>query len=110
MATSMLRRDFILACGASALTASLPATLAGASPRFYSRALLVDPAGRPLKAGALPRNRKFIFHYPFSGTPRFPLNPGKPTQTSPQPENAPGQTFERPAGAVLRTAAKVQTA
>src|SRR6267378_4018641 len=98
MATSMLRRDFILACGASALTASLPATPADASPRFYSRALLVDPAGRPLRAGALPENRNFIFHYPFAGTPCFLLNLGKPTKPSAQLKTANEQAYEWPGG------------
>src|SRR3979490_2567372 len=98
MATSMLRRDFILACGASALTASLPATPADGSPRFYSRALLVDPAGRPLKAGTLPENRNFIFHYPFAGTPCFLLNLGKPTKPSAQLKTADEQTYEWPGG------------
>jgi len=70
----MRRRNFILACGASALAASLPAAPADASPRFYSRARLVDPTGRPLRARALPANRNFIFHYPFAATPCFLLN------------------------------------
>src|SRR5258706_9210359 len=94
MATSMLRRDFILACGPSTLTASLPATPAGASARFYSRALLVDPAGRPLEAGALPENRNFIFHYPFAGTPCFLLNLGKATKPSAQLKTADEQRSE----------------
>jgi len=34
----MYRRDFMFACAASALAASLPATPADASPRFYARA------------------------------------------------------------------------
>src|SRR6267154_79415 len=98
MATSMLRRDFILACGASALTAPLPATPADASPRLYSRALLVDPAGRPLEAGALPEKRNFIFHYPFAGTPCFLLNLGKPTRPFAQLKTADERTYEWPGG------------
>jgi Rieske Fe-S protein len=94
----MLRRRFILACGASALTASLPATPADASPRFYARARLVDPAGLPLKAGALPANRNFIFHYPFAGTPCFLLNLGKPTKASARLKTANEQTYEWPGG------------
>ena len=95
----MLRRDFILACGASALTAPLPATPADASPRFYSRALLVDPEGRPLRAGALTENRNFIFHYPFAGTPCFLLNLGKPTRPFAQLKTADERTYEWPGGA-----------
>src|SRR5260370_13128476 len=98
MATSMRRRDFVLACGASALTASLPATPADASPRFYARARLVDPGGRPLRARALAANRNFIFHYPFAGTPCFLLNLGKPTKPFAQLKTANEQTYEWPGG------------
>ena len=98
MTALMRRRGFILACGASALAASLPATPADASPRFYPRARLVDPSGRPLEARALPANRNFIFHYPFAGTPCFLLNLGKPTKVSAQLKTADEQTYEWPGG------------
>jgi len=88
----------MFACAASALAASLPATPADASPRFYARARLVDPAGRPLRASALPANRNFIFHYPFAGTPCFLLNLGKPTKPSAQLKTANEQTYEWPGG------------
>ena len=94
----MHRRNFMFACAASALAASLPATPADASPRFYARARLVDPAGRPLRASALPANRNFIFHYPFAGTPCFLLNLGKPTKPSAQLKTANEQTYEWPGG------------
>ena len=94
----MRRRNFILACGASALAASLPATPADASPRFYARARLVDLSGRPLEAHALPANRNFIFHYPFAGTPCFLLNLGKPTKPRAQLKTADEQTYEWPGG------------
>ena len=88
----------MLACGASALAASLPATPADASPRFYSRAQLVDPAGQPLRARALPANRNFIFHYPFAGTPCFLLNLGKPTKGSAQLKTADEKVYQWPGG------------
>jgi len=94
----MYRRDFMLACGASALAASLPATPADASPRFYARARLVDPAGEPLEAHSLPTNRNFIFHYPFVGTPCFLLNLGKPTKVSAQLKTANERTYQWPGG------------
>ncbi|HEY6241872.1 MAG TPA: (2Fe-2S)-binding protein [Burkholderiales bacterium] len=94
----MQRRDFMFACGASALTASLPAIPADASPRLYARARLVGPAGLPLKASALPANRNFIFHYPFAGTPCFLLNLGKPTRSSAQLKTADEQTYQWPGG------------
>ena len=90
----MQRRDFVFACAASALAAPLPATPADASPRFYARARLIDPSGRPLEARALPANRNFIFHYPFAGTPCFLLNLGKPTKVSAQLKTANEQTYE----------------
>ncbi len=94
----MHRRDFMSACGASALAAALPATSADASPRFYARARLVDPSGRPLKAGALPASRNFIFHYPFAGTPCFLLNLGRPTKPSAQLKTADEQSYLWPGG------------
>src|SRR5260221_10245053 len=95
----MHRRDFMFACGASALAASLPATPADASPRFYARARLVDPSGRPLEAHPLPAHRNFIFHYPFAGTPCFLLNLGRPTRPSAQLRTAEARPYEWPGGA-----------
>ena len=83
----------MFACAASALAASLPAP-ADASPRFYARARLIDPSGRPLAAHALPANRNFIFHYPFAGTPCFLLNLGKPTKVWAQLKTANERTYE----------------
>ncbi len=76
----MERRRFMMACAAGALAASRLATSADAMPRYYHRARLVDRAGKPIRAGDLPRERNFIFHYPYAGTPCFLLNLGKPTK------------------------------
>jgi arsenite oxidase small subunit len=92
------RRDFMLACAASALAASLPASAEDASPRLYSRVRLVDPAGRPLQARALPAGRNFIFHYPFAGTPCFLLNLGRPTKPRASLKTASAQSYEWPGG------------
>jgi len=88
----------MLACAASALAAPLAATAADASPRFYSRARLVDPAGRPLQARALAAGRNFIFHYPFAGTPCFLLNLGRPTKPAARLKTADAQSYEWPGG------------
>jgi len=88
----------MFACAASALATSLPATPADASPRFYARARLIDPSGRPLEAHALPANRNFIFHYPFAGTPCFLLNLGRPTKPFAQLKTADEHTYEWPGG------------
>jgi Rieske Fe-S protein len=94
----MQRRSFVFACAASALASSLPATAADASPRLYARARLVDPAGRPLRAGALAANKNFIFHYPFTGTPCFLLNLGGPTKPAARLKTADAQSYEWPGG------------
>jgi len=94
----MQRRNFVFACAASALAASLPATATDASPRLYARARLVDPAGRPLRARALAVNRNFIFHYPFAGTPCFLLNLGGPTKPATRLKTADAQSYEWPGG------------
>jgi Rieske Fe-S protein len=88
----------MLACAASALAGSLPAPAADASPHLYSRARLVDPSGRPLKARSLAPNRNFIFHYPFAGTPCFLLNLGKPTKGHASLKTADAQSYEWPGG------------
>ena len=94
----MQRRNFMLACAASALAGSLPAAATDARPRFYSRARLVDPDGRPLRGRALPANRNFIFNYPFAATPCFLLNLGKPTKASAHLRTADAHGYEWPGG------------
>src|SRR2546428_9033157 len=94
----MQRRDFMLGCAAPALAVSLPAVPADVSPRFYARARLVDPGGRPLEGRALAANRNFIFHYPFAGTPCFLLNLGRPTKPSAQLKTADEQNYQTPGG------------
>src|SRR6267142_2205292 len=94
----MQRRNFMFACAASALAASLSATAADASPRLYSRARLVDPAGRPLQARSLSPGRNFIFHYPFAGTPCFLLNLGRPTKPTAKLKTAKEESYEWPGG------------
>src|SRR5262245_5110730 len=91
------RRDFMIACAASALAASLPAP-AGATPRLYSRARLVDHGGKPLQARRLAANRNYIFHYPFAGTPCFLLNLGRPTKPRATLKTASAESYEWPGG------------
>jgi Rieske Fe-S protein len=92
----------MFACAASALGVSLPAAPADARPRFYARARLVDPRGRPLRASSLPANRNFIFHYPFAGTPCFLLNLGKPTKPAAQLKTADEMSYQWPGGVGLQ--------
>jgi Rieske Fe-S protein len=88
----------MLACAASAAAASLPAMSADAEPRLYARTRLLGPDGKPLRAGALPADRNFIFHYPYAGTPCFLLNLGKPTRESAVLKTAEARTYQWPGG------------
>jgi Rieske Fe-S protein len=74
----MQRRGFLKLCIASAATGSAPPAAADARPRHYARVRLLDEGGAPLRAGALPENRNFIFLYPYAATPCFLLNLGRP--------------------------------
>jgi len=94
----MQRRNFVLACAASVVAVSLPAMPAGAEPRFYSRARLVEADGAPLKVRDVPANRNFIFHYPYAGTPCFLLNLGKPTKAFADLKTAEARTYHWPGG------------
>jgi len=94
----MHRRNFVFACAASALAASLRPAPADAAPRLYARARLVGPDGKPLRARAVPTNRNFIFHYPYAGTPCFLLNLGKPTKASAELRTAGAQSYHWPGG------------
>jgi Rieske Fe-S protein len=74
------RRDFVMACAASAASAPLASSLtlaADARPHRYGRAKLVDAKGIALHAAAIPVEQNLIFHYPYAGTPCFLLNLGK---------------------------------
>jgi arsenite oxidase small subunit len=79
----MDRRSFIESCAAhatciSAAAAALPAFAEDAQPKAYTKALLVDDTGRPLKASSLKPRSNYVFHYPFEATPAFLLDLGKP--------------------------------
>lgn len=78
----MDRRSFIESCTRGAACASaglaLPVFAAGARPRPYARALLVDERGDPVKASRLVAETNYVFHYPYEATPVFLLDLGKP--------------------------------
>jgi anaerobic selenocysteine-containing dehydrogenase len=56
----MERRDFLKVCAAGAAAAGAPALAADARPQLYSRTLLVDEKGAPLRAGRVPVERNLI--------------------------------------------------
>lgn len=66
--------------GAACLSAAaaLPAFAADARPHLYSRALLVNELGDPVKASELKPLTNYVFHYPFEATPVFLLDLAKP--------------------------------
>lgn len=78
----MDRRGFIETCTAGAAcasaTAAWPVFAADARPKAYSRALLVDEFGDPVRASKLQPLANYVFHYPYEATPVFLLNLGKP--------------------------------
>ena len=91
----MQRRDFIKVCAAGAAVGANDLLAAqGLKPRFYSRVLLTDEGGRPLRAASLVAGRNYIFHYPFESTPCFLLNLGKPTVRSMQLKTEDGAAYE----------------
>ena len=82
-----IKRRHFLECGAlvtgAAALGTFSAAWGAAEPRRYSRALLVDARGDPLKASTLTPRTNYVFHYPFASTPCFLLNLGKPV-TAPE--------------------------
>jgi len=90
----MRRRDFIQFCAASAAATGTPGLAADAAPSFYERAKLVDSGGAPLRAAAVPVHRNLIFHYPFSTTPCFLLNLGRPAKASARLATADQRSYE----------------
>jgi len=59
----------------------------------YARAKLVDEKGAPLRASSIPANRNLIFHYPYTATPCFLLNLGKPVKPA-QLKTQSGEAYE----------------
>lgn len=91
----MQRREFIRICAATATAAAAPAlSAADAVPQLYARARLVDAGGRPLRAAAIPAQRNLIFHYPYSTTPCFLLNLGRPAKASARLKTADRRDYE----------------
>jgi arsenite oxidase small subunit len=78
----MDRRSFLGSCtaGAAGLSAaaSFPAFAADAKPKEYTKAVLVNERGDPLKASELKPQVNYVFHYPFEATPVFLLDLGRP--------------------------------
>ncbi|MDQ6917083.1 MAG: twin-arginine translocation signal domain-containing protein [Pseudomonadota bacterium] len=77
----MQRRQFLTACAAVAGASAVGAVngeWTSATPHLYTRSRLIDQHGEPIKVAALATRTNYIFQYPFSGTPCFLLNLGRP--------------------------------
>ena len=99
----MERRQFIRICAGSCTAVSLglgesALAAADAKPRHYSRAMLVDESGKPLRASALQPGENYVFHYPFEGTPCFLLNLGRPTVRDVTLKTGSGEAYRWPGG------------
>jgi arsenite oxidase small subunit len=92
----MERRDFIRICAASAAAAAgMPAAAApAATAQRYARVQLVDGGGAPLRAAAVPPRRNLIFHYPYTATPCFLLNLGRPARAAARLRTADQRDYE----------------
>ena len=86
----MERREFIRLCAAGATLFAAGA----AQARFYSRAMLVDERGAPLRAAAVPPEHNLIFNYPYAATPCFLLNLGRPAPAAVRLVTADGHGYE----------------
>jgi Rieske Fe-S protein len=95
----MKRRTFLTTCAAGCAAATLPASVcAGLQPRYYSRALLVDARGAPLRTASIDARRNYIFHYPYASTPCFLLNLGRAVRASGSLKTADARSYDWPGG------------
>jgi arsenite oxidase small subunit len=90
----MRRRIFLQTCAAAAFAATPKFTVAAdAIRRNYSRARLVWPDGKPVRATTLPAHTNLVFHYPFAATPCFLLNLGRRLEAGASLRTADAQTY-----------------
>jgi len=78
----MKRRGFVKLCATTAAAVGANPDLiaqTGGQIKRYARVLLVDGAGTPVKADTLTVGESYVFNYPYTTTPCFLLNLGKPT-------------------------------
>ena len=91
----MRRRIFLKTCAAAAFAATPAfAVAADARPRYYARARLVHPDGKPVSARALPSHTNLVFHYPFAATPCFLLNLGRHLEAGTTLKTAKAQSYQ----------------
>jgi len=84
----MNRRDFLGSCALLPGIAALATADASADPtqiRRYTRSLLVDIHGAPIRPAALAAETNYVFQYPFAATPCFLLRLPEPIAPVPSP-------------------------
>jgi arsenite oxidase small subunit len=88
--------------GAAALPGLVLA--ADAKPKAYSRVLLTNERGDPLKAAHLMPQVNYVFHFPFEATPVFLLDLGKPVPAlaSRSLHTKAGESYAWPGGVGVR--------
>jgi len=97
----MKRRDFLGSCALlSGMASVVHADVAtDATPvRRYTRSLLVDEHGAPIRLGALAPETNYVFQYPFAATPCFLLRLAQPVAPVPALRRERGDPYASPAG------------
>lgn len=90
------RRQFVKVCTtAAAAVAASPSLLAQASApvRRYQRTRLVDSNGKPIKAASLTSGETYVFKYPFTETPCFLIDLGKPVAAAAKLDTVDGASY-----------------
>jgi Rieske Fe-S protein len=97
----MNRRDFLGSCALLPGIAALATADASADPtqiRRYTRSLLVDIHGAPIRPAALAAETNYVFQYPFAATPCFLLRLPEAIAPVPSLHRERGQPYVAPAG------------
>src|SRR5207249_6390175 len=92
----MRRRAFLTACAMIAGISGVRAVSevwSATTPRLYARSRLVDIHGEPVRTRRLASRANYVFNYPFTATPCFLLDLGKPVNASPLLSQADGATY-----------------
>lgn len=94
--STMARRQFVKVCGSvAAAVAASPGLLAASTEKFkpYEPVNLVDSNGEPIGTDHLETGRTYIFKYPFSETPAFLINLGKPAAAGHALKTSDGKSY-----------------
>jgi Rieske Fe-S protein len=97
----MNRRDFLGSCALLSGVASLAQADAGGEPvqiRRYTRTLLVDIHGKPIRPEAIADETNYVFQYPFEATPCFLLRLAAPVSPVPALRRERGGPYASPGG------------